>query len=78
MTTTPVLALPDFSKMFVIECNASGEAIGAILMQDDPHIAYISIVWWEENLKFEQTIAASNTWMSNEFPLLPSTNGYPS
>lgn len=76
MTTTPVLTLPDFSKMFVIECDASGEAIGAILMQDDMPITYISSFWREENLKSEQTIAASYTWMSNEFPHLPSTNGY--
>lgn len=41
MTKAPVLAFLDFSKAFVVECNASGSGIRAILRQEIP-IAFIS------------------------------------
>lgn len=42
MTTTPTLALPDFTQSFVIQTDASGEGIGAILSQNDQPIAFMS------------------------------------
>ena len=42
LTSPPVLGLPDFSQQFVIECDASGIRIGAVLTQNNQPITYYS------------------------------------
>lgn len=42
LTTTPTLAFPDFSIPFVIQTDAAGDGIGAVLTQNGRAIAYMS------------------------------------
>jgi hypothetical protein len=42
MTSTPVLQLQDFDKQFIVETNACDLGIGAILMQDQHSLAFLS------------------------------------
>lgn len=42
MSSAPVLSLPDFTKLFCMETDASDISIGAVLIPDKHPIAYFS------------------------------------
>jgi hypothetical protein len=42
LTTAPVLTMPDMEKPFSIYCDASGQGLGCVLMQDCHVVAYAS------------------------------------
>jgi hypothetical protein len=50
MCTTPVQALPDFTKTFFLEFDASGKEIGIVLMQEGQTLAFTNKQMSERNL----------------------------
>jgi len=42
LMTAPLLQMPDFTRRFVVDCDASGSGFGAVLHQGDGAIAFFS------------------------------------
>lgn len=42
LSNSPVLRVPDFTKQFVVECDALREGLETVLMQERQSIAYLS------------------------------------
>jgi hypothetical protein len=50
-TMMPVLTMPDMEKPFSIYCDASGQGLGSVLMQDGHVVAYASRQLWKHEEK---------------------------
>ena len=78
MRSFPILSFPNFYEPFVLECDASGEGIGAVLRQGQHPIAFesrkiqphenIDSIYDKELLAIMHAlIKVNNTWWGTSF-----------
>jgi hypothetical protein len=70
LMTTPILVMSDMDKSFFIYCDASGQGLGCVLMQDGHMVAYTSrqlrkheVNYLTHGLELATVIHALKIWM---------------
>lgn len=81
MVEPPVLALPDFTKPFLIETDPSGLGMGVVLMQNGHPIAFISKAFSKKNVMLSTyerellaVVFAVQKWQHYLYKLLEQIN----
>ena len=62
MTSTPMLATPDFTQAFIIECDASNMGVGAVLMLLGRPLALAERWWGKSTYEKEALAMAIQHW----------------
>jgi mRNA-degrading endonuclease HigB of HigAB toxin-antitoxin module len=70
LTIAPILVMPDMEKSFSIYCDASGQGLGCVLMQDGHMVAYASqqlrkheVNYPTHDLELVDVVHALKIWM---------------
>lgn len=77
MTTTPILILPKFELIFVIEWNASDIGIRAALLQQNNPVAYFNRTWQYDIKAFQHMKKSWLAWLrlsNTGIPIFGVTN----
>ena len=59
MCKAPILTTPNFTKTFIVECDALGNGIGIVLMQEASH------PWFWKLANQEKELAKTHLWEGN-------------